>query len=105
MSDILLQLQYTSFVVWTQVLVNLHDANKQDTAISSSEQEKCNIHHEKMSVYCETCKTSICHECALWSQEHKEHNFKPLDMIFKRNTQILQEEVSINLTSCHHDDS
>lgn len=68
-------------------------AVQKDIVISSPEQEKCKTHHEKMSVYCETCKTSICHECALWSKEHKEHSFKPLDLIFKRNTQILEKEV------------
>ena len=46
-----------------------------------------------MSVYCETCKECICHECALWSTEHHGHSFKPLDILYKKHVEILQGEV------------
>ena len=76
-----------------QVLDNLHAVKKEVAISSSSEQEKCAVHREKMSVYCESCKVCICHECALWSQEHKGHDFKPLDQIYKDHVEILQVEV------------
>ena len=73
-----------------QMLVNLRAVKKEAVITTSMDQEMCSTHQEKMSVYCETCKTSICHECALWSTHHKQHS---LDMIFKRNKQILEDEV------------
>jgi len=27
---------------------------------------RCENHHEKLSVFCWTCKKCICHQCALW---------------------------------------
>ena len=27
---------------------------------------RCETHHERLRVYCWTCKTCICHQCALW---------------------------------------
>ena len=31
---------------------------------------RCLMHKQnKISVYCETCKKCICHECALWGKE------------------------------------
>lgn len=46
-----------------------------------------------MSVYCETCKNCICHECALWSEEHRSHSFKPLDVLYKKHVELLEGEV------------
>ena len=28
--------------------------------------DSCELHNEKLSVYCWTCRACICHQCALW---------------------------------------
>lgn len=78
-----------------QVLDTLHAVQKEVPITSSSEpeQEKCKKHHVKASVYCETCKICICHECALWEEEHRGHTFKPLNVIYQKHVEILQGEV------------
>ncbi|ODN01280.1 E3 ubiquitin-protein ligase TRIM37 [Orchesella cincta] len=58
--------------------------------------EKCSAHQkEELSVYCDTCKCCICHECALWSQNHAGHTFKPLDEIYAQHCQQIKEHVTI----------
>lgn len=42
------------------------------------ENDQCAVHHEKLSVYCWTCKCCICHQCALWGGTHSGHTFKQL---------------------------
>ncbi|XP_021104359.1 E3 ubiquitin-protein ligase TRIM37 isoform X7 [Heterocephalus glaber] len=36
------------------------------TKHEENEKDKCENHHEKLSVFCWTCKKCICHQCALW---------------------------------------
>lgn len=43
-----------------------------------NEHDQCPTHHEKLSVYCWTCKCCICHQCALWGGTHSGHSFKQL---------------------------
>ena len=40
--------------------------------------DQCQTHCEKLSVYCWTCKSCICHQCALWGGLHSGHTFKQL---------------------------
>jgi len=47
-----------------------------------------------MSVYCNTCKCCICHECALWSTSHTGHSFKPLEEIYNQHLNQIKEQVS-----------
>lgn len=51
---------------------------KSANASSTSEKDQCVSHHEKLSVYCWTCKICICHQCALWGGTHSGHTFKQL---------------------------
>lgn len=65
------------------------------SASGESELEKCSAHQkEELSVYCDTCKCCICHECALWSQNHAGHTFKPLDEIYIQHCQEIKEHVT-----------
>ena len=47
-----------------------------------------------MSVYCWTCNTCICHQCALWGGTHSGHTFKPLDEIYDQHVVRVKEEVA-----------
>lgn len=56
--------------------------------------DRCETHvKEELSVYCETCKCCICHECALWSTKHSNHVFKPLEEIYLQHCHQIREHV------------
>ncbi|XP_051902431.1 E3 ubiquitin-protein ligase TRIM37 isoform X2 [Hippocampus zosterae] len=56
--------------------------------------DKCENHHEKLSVFCWTCKKCICHQCALWGGMHGGHTFKPLVEIYEQHVSKVKEEVA-----------
>lgn len=49
--------------------------------------------HEKLSVYCQTCKTSICHQCALFGGHHASHSFKPLDEVYEFHKERITDQI------------
>ncbi|XP_025065717.1 E3 ubiquitin-protein ligase TRIM37 isoform X2 [Alligator sinensis] len=65
--------------------LNKHEENERD---------KCENHHEKLSVFCWTCKKCICHQCALWGGMHGGHTFKPLAEIYEQHVTKVNEEVA-----------
>ncbi|KAG8587641.1 hypothetical protein GDO81_005738 [Engystomops pustulosus] len=65
--------------------LNKHEENEKD---------KCENHHEKLSVFCWTCKICICHQCALWGGMHGGHTFKPLAEIYEQHVTKVNEEVA-----------
>ena len=48
-----------------------------------------------MSVYCWTCRKSICHQCALWGGTHSGHVFKPLEEVYEQHVGQIKTEVSL----------
>ncbi|XP_077995341.1 E3 ubiquitin-protein ligase TRIM37-like [Glandiceps talaboti] len=59
------------------------------------EKDKCEIHQEKLSVYCWTCRKCICHQCALWGgMQHSGHTFKPLEEVYEQHVTQITEEVA-----------
>ncbi|XP_031427447.1 E3 ubiquitin-protein ligase TRIM37 isoform X2 [Clupea harengus] len=59
-----------------------------------NDKDKCESHHEKLSVFCWTCKKCICHQCALWGGMHGGHTFKPLAEIYEQHVTKVNEEVA-----------
>ncbi|KAI5614342.1 E3 ubiquitin-protein ligase TRIM37 isoform X2, partial [Silurus asotus] len=59
-----------------------------------NDKDKCENHHEKLSVFCWTCKKCICHQCALWGGMHGGHTFKPLAEIYEQHVNKVNEEVA-----------
>ncbi|XP_076017451.1 E3 ubiquitin-protein ligase TRIM37 isoform X2 [Genypterus blacodes] len=59
-----------------------------------NDKDKCENHHEKLSVFCWTCKKCICHQCALWGGMHGGHTFKPLVEIYDQHVTKVKEEVA-----------
>ncbi|XP_054857585.1 E3 ubiquitin-protein ligase TRIM37 [Eublepharis macularius] len=70
--------------------LQLCNLNKQE----ENEKDKCENHHEKLSVFCWTCKKCICHQCALWGGMHGGHTFKPLAEIYEQHVTKVNEEVA-----------
>lgn len=67
---------------------SLNDFNTKDN--------KCDVHKaEKLSVYCLTCKKSICHQCALFGGTHTSHQFKPIDEVYEYHKEQIQEQIKL----------
>ncbi|XP_077361311.1 E3 ubiquitin-protein ligase TRIM37 isoform X2 [Festucalex cinctus] len=64
------------------------------TKHEDNNKDKCENHHEKLSVFCWTCKKCICHQCALWGGMHGGHTFKPLVEIYEQHVSKVKEEVA-----------
>ncbi|XP_036123520.1 E3 ubiquitin-protein ligase TRIM37 isoform X7 [Molossus molossus] len=64
------------------------------TKHEENEKDRCENHHEKLSVFCWTCKKCICHQCALWGGMHGGHTFKPLAEIYEQHVTKVNEEVA-----------
>ncbi|XP_072230838.1 E3 ubiquitin-protein ligase TRIM37 [Leuresthes tenuis] len=64
------------------------------TKHEDNDKDKCENHHEKLSVFCWTCKKCICHQCALWGGMHGGHTFKPLVEIYDQHVTKVKEEVA-----------
>ncbi|XP_068187412.1 E3 ubiquitin-protein ligase TRIM37 isoform X3 [Antennarius striatus] len=64
------------------------------TKNDDNDKDKCENHHEKLSVFCWTCKKCICHQCALWGGMHGGHTFKPLVEIYEQHVTKVKEEVA-----------
>jgi len=79
----------------TQQLDNLKEVGGATTLDAKSSLDKCEIHQEKLSVYCWTCSKCICHQCALWGGNHSGHTFKPLDDIYSQHVGKVREEVAL----------
>ena len=73
----------------TQQLDTLQAVGISNSRHDDSNRDRCTVHHEKLSVYCWTCRTCICHQCALWGGTHSGHTFKPLEEVYEQHvTQI-----------------
>jgi len=64
------------------------------TLSSSVTADLCELHAEKLSVFCGTCKKCICHKCALWEGTHSGHMFQPLDKMYDNHTSKIREAIS-----------
>uniref|UniRef100_A0A0X3PZW0 E3 ubiquitin-protein ligase TRIM37 n=1 Tax=Schistocephalus solidus TaxID=70667 RepID=A0A0X3PZW0_SCHSO len=60
---------------------------------SATNSDICEPHHERLSVFCQTCDRAICHECALFESRHSQHTFRPLDDVYKEHIDRLQVEM------------
>ncbi|XP_076804161.1 E3 ubiquitin-protein ligase TRIM37-like isoform X1 [Clavelina lepadiformis] len=84
----------------TQQLDTLrHPVTENTTSTSHKPEERkdvCEIHEEKLSVFCWTCQLCICHQCALWGGTHGGHTFKPLNEVYDQHiSEISDEEIAI----------
>ncbi|XP_071178420.1 E3 ubiquitin-protein ligase TRIM37-like isoform X1 [Mytilus edulis] len=84
---------------WAEEVTNQLDSLKESAPSPSKKEEpekdKCDEHHgEKLSVYCWTCKQSICHQCALWGGTHSGHTFKPLDGVYDEHVKKITDELN-----------
>lgn len=77
----------------TQQLDTLQAVGITSSRHSDSSRDRCTVHHEKLSVYCWTCRRCICHQCALWGGTHSGHTFKPLEEVYEQHVTQIKAEV------------
>ena len=79
------------------LMLTSDDGEESESAESfTNKDNKCELHkNEKVSVYCLTCKKSICHQCALFGGTHTSHSFKPLDEIYEYFKEQILEQMKI----------
>ncbi|VDQ02224.1 unnamed protein product [Trichobilharzia regenti] len=53
----------------------------------------CELHNERLSVFCSTCDFSICHQCALFDNKHEQHSFRPLDEVYNEHVKQIKGEM------------
>jgi hypothetical protein len=54
----------------------------------------CSQHKEKVSVFCETCRLCVCHECVLWENSpHRNHKFVKLEVLLQKQTKICEQQL------------
>ncbi|XP_044734423.1 E3 ubiquitin-protein ligase TRIM37-like [Chrysoperla carnea] len=77
----------------TQQLDTLQ-AVSNNSSRDEADRDRCSTHHEKLSVYCWTCRCCICHQCALWGGTHSGHTFKPLEEVYEQHITQIKDEVA-----------
>ncbi|CAF0875972.1 unnamed protein product [Didymodactylos carnosus] len=59
------------------------------------DKDKCDLHREKLSVYCSTCSKCICHQCALFNGTvHSGHTFLQLDDVYQVNMTMINDQMT-----------
>lgn len=85
---------------WVEDVTNQLDTlqlglpQSKDSNNSEQGEDMCSIHHDKLSVFCWSCKVCICHQCALWGGMHTGHVFKPLNDVYEEHLTRINNEVS-----------
>lgn len=51
------------------------------------------MHNERLSVFCTTCGYAICHQCALFDNDHEQHSFRPLDDVYNEHVKQIKNEM------------
>lgn len=57
--------------------------------------ENCNSHHMSLDYFCNTCKLSICSDCAIFGKDHKGHEFKGIDDVYRKHVEIIKDESNL----------
>uniref|UniRef100_A0A095CEB4 E3 ubiquitin-protein ligase TRIM37 n=1 Tax=Schistosoma haematobium TaxID=6185 RepID=A0A095CEB4_SCHHA len=64
-----------------------------NNTLSTSSTEVCELHNERLSVFCTTCGYAICHQCALFDNDHEQHSFRPLDDVYNEHVKQIKNEM------------
>ena len=56
--------------------------------------EECTIHNLPIIYYCKNCKISLCSDCVMLNDEHKNHIINKVDSLYKENLSSLNKMIS-----------
>ena len=55
--------------------------------------EVCKEHGARLDYYCQTCKTPICSDCAMFGgDKHKDHKFLRLAEVYEKHCDVIKKE-------------
>eukprot|EP00002_Diphylleia_rotans_P023896 TRINITY_DN4707_c0_g2_i2.p1 TRINITY_DN4707_c0_g2~~TRINITY_DN4707_c0_g2_i2.p1 ORF type:complete len:931 (-),score=180.40 TRINITY_DN4707_c0_g2_i2:331-3123(-) len=54
--------------------------------------EICKIHNANLYYFCKTCTTPICSDCAMFSEQHKGHQFEHLNAVYDTHVEAIRKE-------------
>lgn len=79
-------------VVNCRFVKEINQALESLISTSSSPSEKCSKHDCPLNYYCITCTSAICSDCAMFSTDHKGHEFKHLSAIYSQHLEQIELE-------------
>ena len=62
--------------------------------MSNEDNMKCNIHHDPLKVYCDTCEEVICRDCTV-TKQHRNHDYNLITESYPKHHQ----QIEANLTT------
>ena len=54
--------------------------------------EQCPEHETPLNYYCSTCKRAICSDCAMFGDDHRQHQFERLPLVYQRHVDLVKQE-------------
>jgi len=57
--------------------------------------EQCALHEAPLHYFCVTCNESICSDCAMFENKHRDHNFERLNKVYERHVALIQHEIGL----------
>lgn len=70
----------------TQALENLTMNKTEEVS------DKCAVHNCPLNYFCTTCDNPICSDCAMFSTDHKGHEFQHLQSVYKKHVEQINVE-------------
>ncbi|KAK4474485.1 hypothetical protein MN116_001635 [Schistosoma mekongi] len=67
--------------------------SSKNNTLSTSGIDICQLHNEYLSVFCTTCDRSICHQCALFDNQHEQHSFRLLNDVYNEHVKQIKNEM------------
>lgn len=63
-----------------------------DKATTNHAEELCSIHRSSLSYFCSTCCFPVCSDCAILDEDHRNHSFERLIVIYGQHKKKIQQE-------------
>ena len=57
-----------------------------------AQSELCPAHDTALNYYCNTCKRPICSDCAMFGEDHRQHQFEKLQVVYERHVEMIKKE-------------
>lgn len=83
-------------LVTCRFLKDITQALENFTAVKNEEvSDKCTLHNCPLNYYCVSCQSPICSDCAMFSVEHKGHEFQHLQNVYKKHVEQINNESKV----------
>lgn len=63
-----------------------------DKATTNHAEELCSVHQSPLSYFCSTCCFPVCSDCAILDEDHRNHSFERLVVIYGQHKKKIQQE-------------